>query len=127
MWKFTAKDGWKEIEDFLAKHDVADCDKELALSGFSSICAVNVGDEEGMFSVEIRSRSFGTEQGTGEGTNYEYLGAVLVGTGVRYVAIPTLPDLLEFMRQTIPLAIRIDDWNVGHEKYMKKLEKEIAG
>ena len=46
------------------------------------------------------------------GSEYKYLANLDVGDVIETVAIPDLPDLLEFMRQTVPLATTIDTWSM---------------
>ena len=49
------------------------------------------------------------------GSEYKYLANLDVGDVIETVAIPDLPDLLEFMRQTVPLATTIDTWSMKRQ------------
>lgn len=124
IFTFSADGGWQTIEDFLAVPDVSDCAEERALAGFSKYPALSVGDTEGgAFCVEIYGREFGAA--SRKQSQYEYLVAVDVGDSGEFIAIPSLPDLLEFMRLTIPLCVTIDDWRIRHEKYMAEIEEKL--
>jgi len=126
MWSFDAAAGWHEIDDFLQTPDAIDVAEERRLAGFTSTPSLVVGDSEGSsFCVEVYNRAFSTtEMPKGEG--YDFLTAVEVGGVVYYVAIPNLPDLLEFLRQTIPLSVAIDEWSIKKERYIAELDKQLG-
>jgi len=120
MFTFTIKDGWKEIEDFLITEEAKDGDQELVLAGFSSYPSINLGDTEtNSFSVLVYCREFVS---TPEIKHPEYEFLVEIGFGGRcyYVAISALPDLLELLRQIVPLSISIDECLIKKEQSRKE-------
>lgn len=106
MWSFTCAAGWLEIDDFLKTSETDDGAKERRLAGFCSHPNPIIGDDEGKFSVEIFNRSVAV--GQGKEPQFDFLVGVSVGGYVQYVAIPKLPDLLELLRQTVPLTTAVD-------------------
>ncbi|UCV22853.1 hypothetical protein [Ferribacterium limneticum] len=124
MWSFSVGGGWVEIVDFLATSETTDCAEEKRLAGFCSHPNLLVGDDEGIFSVEVFNRTF--VGNASKEPQYEFLAAVSVGGYVQYVAIPKLPDLLEFLRQTVPLSTSIDEWSIKRQKYLDRIEREIS-
>lgn len=124
MWSFSVGGGWVEIVDFLATSETTDCAEGKRLGGFCSHPNLLVGDDEGNFSVEVFNRTFGDKPS--KEPQYEFLAGVSVGGYIQYVAIPKLPDLLEFLRQTVPLSTSIDEWAIKHQKYIDRIERETS-
>lgn len=98
MWKFTAREGWSEVEDFLANEEAGgDGAKEYELAGYG-LDALAYGDP-GSFMVSVRTAR------PGMAVPYRYVADVEVGESeCNEVAIPTLPDLIAFLREVSPLA-----------------------
>lgn len=124
MWSFNIRAGWIEINDFLKTPETDDCAEEKQFAGFYSNPNLLIGDDEGNFSVEVFNRSFGSNQP--KEPQYEFLVGVSVGGYVHYVAIPKLPDLLEFLRQTVPLSTAIDEWAIKRQEYLDRIESETS-
>jgi len=124
MWCFSAAAGWSQIDDFLRTAEIDDCAEEKKLAGFSFIPTLAIGDTEGTsFCVEVYNRDCNSKNV--KAPEYEFLAGVNIGGLIHYVGVPTLPDLLEFLRQTVPLSISIDDWTVRKEKYVEEIEKQM--
>lgn len=116
--------GWSQIEDFLITAETNDCAEERKLAGFSSIPALAIGDTESTsFCVEVYNRDCNPKNA--KAPEYEFLAGVDIGGLINYVGVPTLPYLLEFLRQTVPLSISIDDWSIRKEKYVEEIEKNM--
>jgi len=110
MWSFSSSGGWHCIDDLFENCKEDGLDEMLNFAGFSSTTAISVGDgDSGSFYVHVY-RSYGSY---GE-TKYEFLSCIEIGGTVDFVVIPSLPDLLDFLRQTIPLSISINDWRIQH-------------
>lgn len=124
MWSFSASAGWVEIVDFLETTETSDCAEEKRLAGFYSHPNLLVGDDEGNFSVEVFNRAVGSN--LGKEPQYEFLAGVSVGGYVHYVAIQKLPDLLEFLRQTVPLSTAIDEWAIKRQEYLERIDCETS-
>lgn len=124
MWCFSAAAGWSQIEDFLSTPETDDCAEEKKLAGFSSMPTLSIGDTEGTsFCVEVYNRDFNPTNV--KVPEYAFLAGVVIGGLIHYVGVATLPDLLEFLRQTVPLSISIDDWTIRKEKYVEEIEKQM--
>jgi hypothetical protein len=125
MYAYSQKDGWTEIEDFLLAMHADDCEKQRELAGYSIYPALDVGDsEKNTFAVEVFGRDFssvGREQ-----TPYQYLVAIDIGTALEYVAIPKLPDLLDLLKQVIPLSVSIDEWAMKRSKFNEDFDRRLA-
>jgi hypothetical protein len=127
MFAFTTKDGWKEIEDFLSTVEAKDGNQELVLAGFSSDPSISIGDTDAnSFCVFVYSRDF-VASSEMKNPEYEFLVEIAVGGICNYVATPVLPDLLELLRQVIPLSNSIDEWTIKKDKHKEELEKKIHG
>lgn len=124
MLAFSADSGWKEIVDFLQVPDVDDDAKLLSEAGFSPSKALCVGDpDECAFCVLVYARSIGQAHGKEE--QYSFLVDVEIGGTIHRVAVEKLPDLLELLRQTVPLAKSIHEWNAFKEKCDEKIERRV--
>lgn len=122
MWSFTCAAGWLEIDDFLKTSETDDPAEEKQLAGFWSHPNLLIGDDEGNFSVEVFNRS--VTIGQGKEPQFDFLVGVLVGGYVQYVAIPKLPDLLELLRQTVPLTTAVDEWAIKRQEYLDRIDHE---
>lgn len=126
LWSFNVTTGWHEIDDFLQTPETSDCAEERKLAGFSSVASLAIGDTEGTsFCVEVYNRAH--SPATVKEPQYEFLTCIDIGGAIYFVAIPKLPDLLEFLRQTVPLSISIEEWAIKKEKYIKEIEKQFGG
>ncbi len=124
IWAFSAAVGWKQIEDFLVTAEANDGQTERTLAGFRAFPGLSVGDDEtGSFRVSVFARSGdGTQEKAPE---YRFLVRIEVADTEDYVAVEGLPDVLELLRQTAPLAASIDAAAIKRDKYTKQIEKEL--
>ncbi|UCV02318.1 hypothetical protein [Dechloromonas denitrificans] len=112
--EFSSNNGWLMITDFLRNEGTDNCPEERSLAGFSDFPTVRVGNDDGVdFGVRIYTRERFPEGRSG--LEYKYLACIDIGDSVETVAIRDLPDLLEFMRQTVPLATTIDTWSMKRQ------------
>lgn len=127
MFSFSVASGWQGIQDFLETPETSDRAEERRLAGFSSYPALSVGETDaGTFSVEVYNREF--DAITPKGPQFQFLVSIDVGGIGHYVAVSALPDLLELLRQTVPLSVTIDEWLIKKEKYDEELnEKARSG
>lgn len=112
--EFSCNKGWMKITDFLRNEEVDDCAKERSLAGFSDFPSISVGNDDGVdFGMQIYPRERFAEGLSG--LEYKYIASLDIGDVIETVALPDLPDLLEFMRQTVPLATTIDTWSMKRQ------------
>ena len=111
MYKFTKPDNWEEIGDFLAGQVEAEgsFEKEILLSGYSFEPVVIGDPKRSSLSLEIYRKS--TEE-----ASYDFIAVVDIGGTGELVAIPTLPDLLSFLKDIVPLGIQIDTLTMMKEQ-----------
>ncbi len=124
IWAFSAAAGWKQIEDFLVTDGINDGHTERALAGFAAYPGLSVGDDESAsFCVSVFARSGdGTQE---KAPQYRFLVRIEIAGDLDYVAVERLPDVLELLRQTAPLAASIDEAAIKRDKYKKRIEKEL--
>ncbi len=111
MYKFTKPDNWEEIGDFLARQVAAEgsFEKEILLSGYSFEPVVIGDPKRSSLSLEIYRKS-------SEEALYDFVAVVDIGGTGELVAIPTLPDLLSFLKDIVPLGIQIDTLSMLKEQ-----------
>ncbi len=115
MFSFSINDGWTEITDFLQSEEAKTCDEELSLAGFSPHPGLSVGKtDENSFCVSVYRREMHSKE---EPHDYQFIVGIDIGGFDYYVATPKLPDLLELLRQVVPLSIKIDEWSINKEKF----------
>lgn len=116
MWRFSKEAGWREAESFLLAAEKDDCSEELLECGFPTEPTFRLGKSE-EFAVEIYKRVMdGTfvaykNAKTGKALEIpkaidvkdEFLAFVEVGGTYYEVAIPTLPVLITFLSQLVPI------------------------
>ncbi len=125
MFAFDHLTGWTEIADFLRVPETNDCAEERRLAGFCPHPNLEVGDVGvDNFSVKVFNRAFNPKEV--KVPEYEYLVQVLVGGEGQYVAVSKLPDLLELLRQSVPLSIAIDEWTLKRDRYFESAAPRSA-
>jgi len=116
MWRFSKDNGWREAEGFLVATDKDDCAEGLLECGFPTEPTFQLGKSE-EFAVEVYRRvidgTFVAYKNTKTGkvldipkaidVKDEFLAFVEVGGKYHEVAIPTLPDLILFLSQLVPI------------------------
>lgn len=111
---FSCSKGWTQITDFIQTSETDDCVKQRSLAGFSDYPSIQVGNDDGAdFGLRIYTRER-LEEGRA-GNEFKYIACIDIGEAFDMVAIRDLPDLLEFMRQTVPLATTIDTWSMKRQ------------
>jgi len=113
MWRYSKKDGWEEIEDFLAATGSKEIADEFHACGFSSEPTFEIGDSD-----ELGAEIYRRLEDVGHSISYvnyrtlkpltvpkateakdEFLANIFVGGRSYPVALPALPDLLDFLSQ----------------------------
>lgn len=125
MWSFGIEAGWKKIDDFLAAPGVDDAAERRKRAGFSSYAHMAVGDRRlASCCVDVFNRDERRSDATAP--QYEFLVVIEIGHVEHRVAVKELPDLLELLRQTLPLPTAVDTWAMLRERYDKEQERERA-
>ncbi|HEX8988428.1 MAG TPA: hypothetical protein VF816_10735 [Rhodocyclaceae bacterium] len=123
MWSFGISDGWQQIDDFLAEQGVDDEAEQRRRAGFTGYAGLAVGDRRvACYCVEVFNRD--ERRSEHKAPQYGFLVVLDIGHVRQRVAVKELPDLLELMRQTVPLATSIDGWSMTRSRYDKDTEKE---
>jgi hypothetical protein len=122
LWSYSIADGWHKIDDFLAATGNEDPAEQRKRAGFTGCPGLAVGDRRiACCCVEVFNRD--ERRSEHLEPQYEFLVFIDIGHVQQRVAVKQLPDLLELMRQTIPLATSIDNWSILRGRYDKELEK----
>ncbi|HEX8963267.1 MAG TPA: hypothetical protein VF801_09715 [Rhodocyclaceae bacterium] len=122
MWSFSNAEGWRKIEDFLAATGMEDPADQRRKAGFTGFPGLSVGDRRvACCCVEVFNRD--ERRAEHREPQYGFLVFLDIGHVQQRIAVKELPDLLELMRQTMPLATSIDTWSIIRGRYDKDQEK----
>lgn len=122
MWSFGVKTGWEKIDDFLSATGIEDEAEQRRRAGFTGCPGLSVGERR---SACCRVEIFNRDERRSEHREpqYGFLVVIDIGHVLQRIVVRELPDLLELMRQTVPLATSIDNWSILRSRYDKELEK----
>jgi hypothetical protein len=122
MWSFNITAGWQKIDDFLVVPGIEDTAEQRRRAGFTGCPGLAVGDRRtACCCVEVFNRD--ERRAEHREPQYDFLVVLDIGHVQQRIAVNALPDLLELMRQTVPLATGIDSWAIQRSRYDKEQEK----
>ncbi|MGE5466282.1 MAG: hypothetical protein ACM3Y9_02545 [Ignavibacteria bacterium] len=125
MWSFDVAGGWRKIEDFLDSPGIEEAEERRKHAGFSSYARLSVGDRRlASCCVDVFNRDERCAEP--KGAEYAFLVVIEIGHVEHCVAVRELPDLLELLRQTLPLSTSVDHWAMMRSRYDSEREKEQA-
>jgi hypothetical protein len=122
MWSYGIGDGWRKIEDFLTATGSDDPAEQRRRIGFTGHPGLSVGDRrQACCCIDV----FNRDERCAEQKEVQYGFLVLLDIGhvQQRVALKELPDLLDLLHQTVPLATAIDNWAILRDRHDRDLEK----
>ena len=93
FYRFSIREGWKEIEDFLPD-DEEEFEDQVEKAGYFPAPDLRIGLDAAGFDAAVYSKDAEVADNTAP---YQFLVAVSLGDEWYPVAVPALPDLIELL------------------------------